>query len=127
MAQITTLHARNSYAKALGGDGSFPRVVSLAFGDGGHDPSNVTKDKPIPATQTDLFRRVATLPVEGKSYPADGVVRFSVKLIRDKIPGNAFSEAAIVDDQGKALAIQTFGLKTISPNEEFYYDWEELI
>lgn len=127
MAQITTLHARNSYAKALGGEGTFPKAVSIAFGDGGHDPANVAKDKEIPATQTDLFHRLVTIPIEAKSYPADGIVRFSVKLARDMIPGNVFSEAALVDEQGKALAIQTFGLKTISPNEEFYYDWEEVI
>ncbi|GIO03215.1 hypothetical protein J5TS2_38830 [Brevibacillus halotolerans] len=126
MAQLTTLHGRNSMAKAFAGDAAFPKVAGLAFGTGGHDPSNPVKDKALTAQQVDLFKRVIVIPIETHSYPGDGIVRFSLKLTHDKIPGNSFSEAALVDESGKALAIQTFGLKTIGPNEEFYYDWEEV-
>jgi hypothetical protein len=125
--QITTIYGRTAMAEALGGKTTLPKVVSIAFGDSGHDPANPAKAKDIPENRSDLFRRVATIPVATVTYPATGIVRFSVTLSASSIPGGIFSEAAIVDKDGKALAIQTFGLKTIGANETFTYEWEEVI
>ncbi|MED1851822.1 hypothetical protein P4V33_09170 [Brevibacillus borstelensis] len=124
--QITTIFGRESMAKAISGDLPLPKVAAIAFGDGGHDPAQPKNGKPIPFDQEGLISPRAIIPIADHSYPTPGVVRFTINLTPSSIPGGGFSEAALVDENGKAIAIQTFGLMSISGNSTMTYDWEEV-
>lgn len=124
--QITTKHARNAMAKALAGDAPLPRATAIAFGNGGHNPDALQNGKAIPIDQSTLNNEVAVIPIQSHTYPGDGVARFSVFLNPDAIPGGFYSETALIDENGNALAIQTFGFTSVSPNGGHYYDWEEI-
>lgn len=119
MNVVTTVYGREAMAKAHAGDASLPKITHIAFGVGGG--AGVTPNPNATALTSEIIRK----PVTSHSYPTSTTVRYHVDLTGDEIGGAGINEAALIDATGKAVAIQTFGTKTIEPGETVGFDWDE--
>lgn len=106
-------------ARAHAGDASLPRITHIAFGVGGG--AGVVPDPNATALTSEIIRK----PVTSHSYPKPTTVRYHIDLTGDEVGGAGINEAALIDETGKAVAIQTFGTKTIEPGETVGFDWDE--
>ena len=117
MNVVTTVYAREMLVKAYTGDVTLPKITHIAFGVGG------SGSVPDPNT-TALVSEVVRKPVGIHTYPIPTTVRFPVTITGAEVGGAGINEAALLNESGKAVAIQNFGVKTIEPGETVDFDWD---
>lgn len=105
-------------ARAATGDAPLPPVTHIAFGVGGTGGE-------IPSEATSLVSEVIRKPVLSHSYPVPTTARYRVELTGVEAASAQINEAALIDATGKAVAIQSFGIKTVEPGETIEFDWDE--
>ncbi|PZM64864.1 phage tail protein [Paenibacillus dendritiformis] len=123
--QVTTRQARKDMARARLGQIAMPRVTHIAFGTGGHQPGDVlTPVQPL-ETATALETEVARYPINSAVLKGDTTVVYTVVIPKGTLPGVAITEQALIDQNGKVVAIKTFGAKVKEPEDEFTFVWNE--
>lgn len=122
---VTSKEAREIFAQAHGSTGVVPKVVQMAFGNGGVDGSNV----PIPPSATakplSLGNQLLVKAIESVSYPVSTTVRFTCRLLSTELNGYDISEAALVDSVGHVVAKKTFTKKGKDNETELVFEWDE--
>jgi hypothetical protein len=121
---VTALKARKKFAQAHGTTGTLPRVVQMAFGDGGTDESG-----PLPPNGAidplTLGNELLRKPLESVSYPVPTTVRFTGKLLEGELNGVNVSEIALIDEAGDVVAVKTFSGKGKDAESELVFEWNE--
>lgn len=105
---ITTI-AREKLVKARAGDIALPKIVGIAFGDGGVN-SNGAVITPS-TTQTELVNELLrkTLDAEdGHTYPSSMTCRYKCTLAENELAGKEISEIGLYDEDGDIVAIKNF-------------------
>ncbi len=106
---VVTKIARKKLAQARAGDIILPRVVGMAFSEGGVDESgNVT---PPTEGQTVLNKEIYRKECDGHSFVAEATCRYECTLAETELAGKYISETALYDTEGDILCIKSFSMK----------------
>lgn len=109
-AVITTI-ARQKLVKARAGAIVLPKIVGMAFGDGGVDNAgNVINPDD---NQTELISELYRKEIDGYTILDDEIaaVRYECTLISNELAGNDISEIGLYDSDGDLVCIKTFRKK----------------
>ncbi len=104
-----TKAAREKLVKARAGAITLPKIVGMAFGNGG-----VTSEGEIvpPADgQSTLTNELYRKPIDGYSFPEDTVCRYECTLLEAELAGEEISEIGLYDEDGDILCIKSFKRK----------------
>ena len=106
---IITKKAREKIVKARAGAIQLPKVVGMAFGDGGVDASGTV----IPPTesQSELTNEIFRKEIDGYSFPIDTTCRYECTLTESELVGEEISEIGLYDEDGDMICIKTFKRK----------------
>lgn len=123
---VTTIIAREKFAKSHGGDYVLPQITNVAFGTGGH---NTSTGKPIPPenTYTEVPGEIINKEINSHEYPVDTALRVIGSISDLDIgTGDDISACGIYDSEGDLVAIKTFSPKTMSADMTIEVAWDEL-
>ncbi|MCM1058304.1 MAG: phage tail protein [Firmicutes bacterium] len=106
---VITPAARKKLVYARAGAISLPRIVGMAFGDGGVDADGniIAPKEGQKALAHELYRK----PVDGYSFPEDTVCRYACTLTEQELANEEISEIGFYDEDGDILAIKAFKRK----------------
>lgn len=106
---IITKTARQKMVKARAGAITLPKVVGMAFGEGGVD----TSGNVLPPTedQATLRKEIFRKNIDGYSFVADTTCRYECTLEETELAGKYISEIALYDAEGDILCIKSFTKK----------------
>lgn len=121
---IATKITRRNLCKAHAGDITLPRIVKMAFGDGGVDLAGVEL-KPS-GEEVSLYQELIQKDIEKHEFIGDGetTCRYYATLGVGECTGKYISEIGLIDENGDLTSIRTFlpmG-KTEDIPLEFYMD-----
>lgn len=121
---MITTKARENFAKAHAGDIVLPRIVQMAFGNGGLD----SEGNPIPATGEEVALRNELLrkEIDSHSYPETTTCRYTVRLSKEELANQIISEQGLFDENGDLVAYKTFLGKGKDDDMEFIFDMDEI-
>lgn len=106
---IITKTARQKMVKARAGAITLPKIVGMAFGEGGVDTSGSV----LPPTedQAALRKEIFRKNIDGYSFVADTTCRYECTLEETELAGKYISEIALYDAEGDILCIKSFTKK----------------
>lgn len=103
---VITKKAREKLVKARAGAITLPKIVGMAFGDGGVDSDgNVV---PPAETQGQLTNELLRKEIDGYSFPDDTTCRYECTLSESELAGEEISEIGLYDEDGDIVCIKTF-------------------
>ncbi len=119
-----TKAAREKIVKARAGAIVLPKVVGMAFGDGGVDEGGniVPPVDGQAALANELYRK----PIDGYSFPEDTVCRYECTLSEEELAGEEISEIGLYDEDGDILCIKAFKRKGKDNDVEQTYALDDI-
>ncbi|MCF8020854.1 MAG: hypothetical protein K9L62_15860 [Vallitaleaceae bacterium] len=123
---VTTVVAREKFARSHGGDYTLPTVTNIAFGTGGH---NVLTGEPIPPEDTmmEVPGEIINKSINSHEYPVETMLRVVGDVSDSDIgTGDDISACGIYDSESDLVAIKTFSPKTMSEDMTIEITWDEL-
>lgn len=121
---VITKNARMKLVKARAGAIALPRVVGMAFGNGGVN-SDGTVIEPSD-TQTALVGELIRKPVDGYSFPEDCICRYKCTLLENELAGEEISEIGLYDEDGDIVCIKNFTRKGKDDDVEQTYVLDDI-
>ena len=106
---VITKAARIKLLQARAGDIVLPKIVKMAFGDGGVDADGTVI--PPSENQTALTSEFFRKNISGHTYPEETKCRYECELDFNDCVGKEISEIALIDEDGDAVGIKTFTRK----------------
>ena len=121
---LITKAARVKLVKARAGDLTLPKIIGMAFGDGGVDASGTV----IPPTegQTGLRNELLRKPCSGHTFVADATERYECTLGEDELAGKEISEIGLYDEDGDIVGIKCFTRKGKDDDVEQTYTIDDI-
>ncbi|MCI8285456.1 MAG: hypothetical protein HFE90_09390 [Firmicutes bacterium] len=121
---IITKKSREKLVKARAGAITLPRIVGMAFGDGGIDSDgNVIS----PAEeQIELANELYRKAINGYTFPADTTCRYECTLTESELAGEVISEVGLYDEDGDIVCIKTFTGKGKDDDMEQTYALDDI-
>lgn len=121
---IITKAARKKLVRARAGAVTLPKVIGMAFGNGGVDASG----KVIPPTedQGGLANELSRKAVDGYSFPDDTTCRYECTLSEEELAGEEISEIGLYDEDGDIICIKTFMRKGKDDDVEQTYALDDI-
>ena len=119
-----TKAAREKLVKARAGAITLPKIVGMAFGNGG-----VTSEGEIvpPADgQSTLTNELYRKPIDEYSFPEDTVCRYECTLLEAELAGEEISEIGLYDEDGDILCIKSFKRKGKDDDVEQIYVLDDI-
>lgn len=106
---VITKAAREKLVKARAGAITLPKVVGMAFGNGGvSTDGTVIKPSDVQtALANELYRKV----VDKYSFPSDTTCRYECTLTESELAGEEISEIGLYDEDGDIVCIKNFTRK----------------
>ena len=103
---VVTLLAKTKMLKARAGEIALPKIVGMAFGEGGVDGSGavITPSESQTALNSQLLRKA----VSGYSFLSGTKCRYTCTLANNELVGKFISEIALYDSDGDLVAIKNF-------------------
>lgn len=105
---IITKIGRKKLCKAHAGDIALPRIVKMAFGDGGVDAEGIEK-KPT-GEETSLYHELLQKEIERHGYKEgtdETTCQYYATLEVGECTGAYISEIGLIDEEGDLIAIRT--------------------
>lgn len=106
---VITKKARANLVKARAGSISLPKIVGMAFGEGGVD-SNGTVIAPS-ESQSNLKKQLLRKPIDKYTFLNDTTCRYECTLLENELVGKEISEIGLYDANGDIVCIKTFTRK----------------
>lgn len=110
--------------QARAGAISLPKIVGMAFGNGGVD----SEGKVIPPTEnqsgltSEIYRKV----IDGYSFSEDTTCRYECTLSESELAGEEISEIGLYDEEGDIVCIKTFTRKGKDDDVEQTYVLDDI-
>lgn len=121
---IITKKARENLVKARAGAIQLPKIVGMAFGNGGVDADGAVI--PPTETQTELANELFRKEIDGYSFPADTTCRYECTLTESELAGEEISEVGLYDENGDVVCIKTFMRKGKDGDVEQTYTLDDI-
>lgn len=120
---VTTLKAREKFAKAHAGVATLPTIAQIAFGDGGHDALSETipPTEDIVAVPGEFIRK----NIESIELPITTTVRVLGALGFAEGIGKQVSAVGIYDSEGDLVGVKTFSPKAKDADTRIEIEWDE--
>lgn len=121
---VITKKAREKLVKARAGAIALPKIVGMAFGNGGVDAGGTV----IPPSENqsklsnELFRKV----IDGYTFPSDTTCRYKCTLSESELAGEEISEIGLYDAAGDIVCIKTFTKKGKDDDVEQTYVLDDI-
>ena len=106
---VITKKAREKLVKARAGAITLPKIVGMAFGNGGVDAAGTVK--PPSESQATLYSEIYRKAVDGHSFPSSTTCRYECTLTESELAGEEISEIGLYDEVGDIVCIKTFTRK----------------
>lgn len=121
---IITKKSRENLVKARAGAIQLPKIVGMAFGNGGVDAAGNV----IPPTeaQTGLTSEIFRKKIDRYSFPADTTCRYECTLTESELAGEEISEIGLYDEKGDIACIKTFKRKGKDDDVEQTYTLDDI-
>lgn len=121
---VITEAARRKLVQARAGAISLPKIVGMAFGDGGVDPGgNII---PPAEGQDELAHELYRKPIDGYTFPEDTICRYECTLLEAELAGKEISEIGLYDADGDILCIKAFMRKGKDDDVEQTYVLDDI-
>lgn len=121
---IITKTAREKLVKARAGAIVLPKIVGMAFGNGGVDAAGVVI--PPADTQTNLANELMRKEIDGYSFPEATTCRYECTLDEPELAGEEISEIGLYDEDGDIVCIKTFTRKGKDDDVEQTYILDDI-
>lgn len=127
---ITTLKAREKFAKAHAEGITVPKITSVGWGEGGAD----TEGNVIAPTnrQTEVDGQFLVNDIKEVSYPLEGegnylTVRFkaTINYSESGALDKRISTCGLYDEEGDLIAIKNFSPKSLDEDTRIEIEWDE--
>ncbi len=121
---VITKAAREKMVKARAGAIPLPKIVGMAFGNGGVDATGSV----IPPTesQSELSNEIFRKEIDGYSFPEDTTCRYECTLAESELAGEEISEIGLYDEDGDIICIKTFMRKGKDDDVEQTYSLDDI-
>lgn len=103
---VVTLTARAKMIKARAGISPLPKIMGIAFGDGGVGDDNQVLEPD--GNQAALNHELLRKPIDRHTILSDTKCRYECTLEQGELTGAYISEAALFDADGDLVAIKNF-------------------
>ena len=121
---IITKKARKNMVQARAGTITLPKIVGMAFGDGGVDSlGNVMK--PL-ETQEVLVSELLRKEIDGFDFIDDTTCRYQCTLSESELAGKYISELGLYDENGDMVCIKNFTAKGKDSDMEMTYTVDDV-
>lgn len=121
---VITKKGRQNLVRARAGVIQLPKIVGMAFGDGGVDAGgNVV---PPAESQTGLTNELFRKVIDGYSFPEDTTCRYECTLTESELAGEEISEVGLYDENGDIVCIKTFTRKGKDDDVEQTYALDDI-
>lgn len=121
---VITKKGRQNLVRARAGAIQLPKIVGMAFGDGGVDAGgNVV---PPAESQTGLTNELYRKAIDGYSFPEDTTCRYECTLTESELAGEEISEVGLYDENGDIVCIKTFTRKGKDDDVEQTYALDDI-
>lgn len=106
---VITKAARQKLVHARAGAIELPKIVGMAFGNGGVDADGniIAPKEGQDVLANELYRK----PVDGYSFLDDTICRYECTLTERELAGEEISEIGLYDEDGDIIAIKAFKRK----------------
>lgn len=121
---VITEAARRKLVQARAGATVLPKVVGMAFGNGGVDQEGdiIAPKQGQAALANELYRK----PIDGYSFPLDTTCRYECTLQEQELAGEEISEIGLYDEDGDILCIKAFRRKAKDDDVEQTYVLDDI-
>lgn len=121
---VITQKARTKLVKARAGIISLPKIVGMAFGDGGtsSDGSPIAPNDYATSLKHELLRK----KIDGFKQIDDFTVRYTCTLAATELAGKYISEIALYDAENDLVCIKTFTRKGKDDDMEQSYVLDDI-
>lgn len=121
---IITKKAREKLVKARAGAIQLPKIVGMAFGNGGVDPSGavIAPTEAQDALANEIYRKA----IDRYSFPADTTCRYECTLSESELAGEEISEVGLYDEEGDIVCIKAFMRKGKDDDVEQTYTLDDI-
>ncbi|MCM1104888.1 MAG: phage tail protein [Clostridium sp.] len=123
---VITKTARMKLVKARSGEIVLPKIVGMAFGDGGVEADGTI----IPPTddQDALYHELYRKELDGYSFPdaEEAVCRYECTLAGNELADEEISEIGLYDEDGDIVCIKTFKRKGKDSDVEQTYTVDDI-
>ena len=121
---IITKKSREKLVKARAGAIQLPKIVGMAFGNGGVD-KNGTVIAPTEA-QSELASEIYRKKIDNYNFPEDTTCRYECTLSESELAGEEISEIGLYDEDGDIVCIKTFMRKGKDDDVEQTYTLDDI-
>lgn len=121
---IITKKAREKLVKARAGAIQLPKIVGMAFGNGGVDAGGTVI--PPAESQDGLANEIFRKEIDGYSFPEDTICRYECTLTESELAGEEISEIGLYDEEGDVVCIKTFMRKGKDDDVEQTYTLDDI-
>lgn len=121
---VITKAARKKLVRARAGAAPLPKVIGMAFGNGGTDESG--KVIPPEEDQEELVNELCRKAVDGYSFPEATTCRYECTLSEEELADEEISEIGLYDEDGDIVCIKTFMRKGKDGDVEQTYALDDI-
>lgn len=123
---VITEIGRKKLCKAHAGDAALPKIMKMAFGDGGTDAGRAVIE--TTGKETALKKELLKRDIDSHSYVGDGEMtcRYTLRLSKADLANKSISEQGLFDEAGDLIAYKTFLPKGKDDDMEFVFDMDEI-
>lgn len=111
---VITKTARRKLVRAKAGAQDLPKIIGVAFGDGGVDEEGTII--PPDEDQTELRHELHRKQIDGYEFVNDTTCRYRCTLIENELSGEEISEVGLYDEDGDIVEIKAFMRKGKDPD-----------
>lgn len=121
---IITKRARENMVKARAGATELPKIVGMAFGDGGVADDGTV----IPPAESDyeLKHELYRKEINSYSFVSDTVCRYECILTEPELAGTSISEIGMYDENGDIVCIKSFRQKGKDDDMEMTFTLDDI-
>lgn len=121
---VITKAAREKLVKARAGAITLPKVVGMAFGNGGvsTDGTVIKPSDAQTALANELYRKV----IDKYSFLSDTTCRYECTLTDSELAGEEISEVGLYDEEGDIVCIKNFTRKGKDDDVEQTYALDDI-
>lgn len=121
---IITEAAREKICKARAGEIKLPKIIGMAFGDGGTDSSgNII---PPADGQSGLTNELLRKEIDGYSFINKTACRYTCTLSENELANTYISELGLYDEDGDLVCIKTFMRKGKDDDLEMAFEIDDV-
>jgi len=121
---VITKKARMKLVKARAGAITLPKVIGMAFGNGGVQADGTVIEPQ--ETQSALAHELYRKPIDKYSFPEDCICRYECTLLENELAGKEISEVGLYDADGDIVCIKNFSRKGKDDDVEQKYVLDDI-